>query len=90
MAFSSVDAQRKYRESVRIEIRKAKEVPCMDCGEGYPFYVMDFDHRPDEVKLYNVNKMPGRQGIDRVLEEIAKCDVVCSNCHRSRTYGRIQ
>lgn len=26
--------------------------------------------------------------LDRVLEEVAKCDLVCANCHRLRTTDR--
>lgn len=61
----------------------------MDCGGSFPYYVMDFDHRPGEEKLYVVNKMPGRHGLDRIKIEVAKCDVVCSNCHRVRTHERL-
>lgn len=76
------------RSLVRKLIRKAKDRPCADCGVRYPFYVMDFDHRPGEKKLFNI----GRDGLtdqsaDSVRREIDKCDVVCSNCHRARTHG---
>jgi hypothetical protein len=35
-----------------------------------------------------VTLMVGRAGIDRILAEVAKCDIVCANCHRLRTFER--
>src|SRR2546422_9407215 len=37
-----------------------------------------------------VTRMIGRAGRERILAEAAKCDVVCGNCHRMRTYTRRQ
>jgi hypothetical protein len=48
---------------------------------------MDFDHRQDENKVINLANA-SRMTRPKILEEIAKCDVVCSNCHRERTYQR--
>lgn len=56
--------------------------PCADCGGVFPPVCMDFDHVRGE-KLCNVAKM-GTYAWSRVLEEIAKCDLVCANCHRIR------
>jgi hypothetical protein len=67
-------------------IAAAKDIPCMDCGMRYPKYVMEFDHVRG-VKVNNVGSMPSNSGAARILAEIAKCDVVCANCHRERTYG---
>lgn len=69
---------------------KHKDVPCMDCNIKYPPYVMDFDHREGEEKVMGVGALVTRASADRILAEIAKCDVVCSNCHRERTYQRIE
>lgn len=49
---------------------------------------MDFDHREGETKEYQLNQVD-RMGINALKREIAKCDVVCSNCHRERTYKRM-
>lgn len=64
--------------------------PCMDCGLRYPHYVMDFDHREDEIKLNNVSTLIFVIGASRktIDAEIAKCDLVCANCHRIRTHDR--
>jgi hypothetical protein len=35
-----------------------------------------------------VTRMIGRAGTQRILEEVAKCDTVCANCHRLRTFLR--
>lgn len=64
-----------------------KDGPCMDCGIKYPPYVMHFDHRPDEEKLFGLAKMATR-GLDKIKAEIAKCDLVCANCHAERTHRR--
>lgn len=65
-------------------INKAKDVECADCGGRYPTVCMDFDHRPGTVKAGNISGMLG-QPVAKLLAEMAKCDVVCANCHRIRT-----
>jgi hypothetical protein len=66
-------------------IKNSKDKPCMDCGIKYPYYVMDFDHRKD--KKFNIGRAR-EHNINKVKEEITKCDVVCANCHRERTYRK--
>jgi hypothetical protein len=49
---------------------------------------MDFDHTDPSVKVERVNQLVGKVSLDKVLAEIAKCDLVCANCHRLRTWQR--
>lgn len=63
--------------------------PCMDCAEQFPPCAMDFDHRPGENKIAGIGQMQHWKP-SRIIEEIAKCDLICANCHRIRTYDRIQ
>lgn len=65
-----------------------KQKPCADCGIQYPPYVMDFDHRDKKLKLASVSKMISyhMSSKEKILKEIEKCDLVCANCHRIRTY----
>lgn len=51
---------------------------------------MDFDHIEERgTKLYTIgsgiSSMPSMQVL---LDEIEKCDIVCANCHRHRTWMR--
>jgi hypothetical protein len=76
----------KNRKENKLLIQKIKESkPCTDCGIKYPYYIMDFDHK-DDNKSFNVGES---KGILKKLKEIEKCDLVCANCHRTRTYNRI-
>lgn len=61
---------------------------CADCGYQEHAAALDFDHRPGEVKLFDVASGPARRGWGAIEAEVAKCDVVCANCHRIRTYTR--
>ena len=49
---------------------------------------MDFDHRDPATKRHGVTRMVGRATTETILGEVAKCDIVCANCHRLRTWRR--
>lgn len=76
----------RQRDKLKTFIRAAKSKPCCDCRIMYPFYVMEFDHR--EGKEFNIGGSYSYMGMKAILREIAKCDVVCANCHRERSYRR--
>jgi hypothetical protein len=64
-----------------------KKNPCMDCGKSFHFAAMDCDHRDPKTKLGEPSNMSkGHEA--KFLAELAKCDVVCSNCHRIRNNSR--
>lgn len=62
--------------------------PCTDCGVRYPFYVMQFDHIGTD-KTAGLAQLRNR-GRKRILAEIAKCELVCANCHCIRTWRRLR
>ncbi|QDK02900.1 HNH endonuclease [Streptomyces phage Braelyn] len=68
-------------------IREAKSVPCADCGNKFPYYVMDLDHLPEYEKKFQLGKYLQHKLID-IEEELKKCEAVCANCHRFRTHNR--
>ncbi len=59
--------------------------PCTDCGISDPV-VLEFDHVGE--KRFDIGKGFEAYAWERVLEEIAACEVVCANCHRRRTARR--
>lgn len=70
-------------------LNEIKSKPCMDCGGIFDPVCMDFDHRPGEVKSFNVaawRNFSANVTTAKLHAEIAKCDVVCANCHRIRTF----
>ncbi len=71
-------------------LEKIKSVPCMDCGISYPTYIMDLDHRDPSTKKSNVSRLVRQGAWDDFIAEIEKCDVICANCHRERTYGKFR
>lgn len=66
-------------------VEKAKECGCKKCGEKRS-YVLDFHHRNPEEKIANINHLLKSASEEKLLEEIEKCDVLCSNCHREFHY----
>ena len=67
-----------------------EESGCVDCGEKYPHYMLHFDHKPEFEKLGGVTELYSRYGREKGRQEMAKCDIVCANCHAIRTYNRNQ
>jgi len=80
-------AQRaRWRANVAM-LNELRDVPCADCGRRFPPCVMQFDHRDPATKTYEVTRIITRAR-SVILAEIAKCDIVCTNCHRDRTHRR--
>lgn len=63
---------------------RAKDKPCVDCGEKHSPWKMDFDHVRG-TKVENVSTLVTDGTTEQLLQEIDKCDVVCARCHRIRT-----
>lgn len=69
-------------------VNKLKSNPCTDCGNTFPSVCMDWDHT-DDNKTYDVSRLVNQgQAKSKILAEIRKCELVCSNCHRIRTQLR--
>lgn len=64
---------------------------CIKCGENHPS-CLDFHHRDSEEKEGDISGIVGRKGwgIEKILKEIEKCDVLCANCHRKLHYEERQ
>lgn len=85
---TQIERVKLYKLKVRQYVRDWKEAgPCTDCKVPYPYYKMDADHLFD--KKFEVNK-GYKHGMVLIKKELEKCERVCSNCHRGRTYNRMR
>lgn len=80
-------ATKKCAEKKRRIIQVLKSQPCHDCKVQYPYWVMDFDHVRGK-KSFNMG-VGANKSLANLMTEIDKCDVVCANCHRARTFRRL-
>lgn len=82
---AAIVSQRRRLERTRWLLDYFRSHPCVDCRETDPV-VLEFDHLRD--KVFNVGTELHDRNWESVLAEIAKCEVVCANCHRRRTARR--
>lgn len=76
------------REIITKFIQSIKEAfPCADCNVYLSHYKMQFDH-VKKKKFCIGSKGTASTSISTLLDEMAKCDIVCANCHSARTYFR--
>lgn len=54
---------------------------CIKCGDDDPA-CLDFHHTDPSKKDGLISKLIVTASMDRVIEEIEKCDVLCASCHR--------
>jgi hypothetical protein len=77
--------EQKMKEIHEYQLEKG----CMDCGYKAHPAALEFDHLPGTEKLFNIGEQIGSYSREKLWEEIAKCDVVCANCHAIRTANRL-
>jgi hypothetical protein len=78
---------RYYRGKFVKELKQSLKY-CADCSMQWPYYVLQFDHRPEVTKVADVNWIVRHGNMDMLRSEIVKCDLVCANCHATRTWER--
>ena len=84
-----LDKAKAKKEETKKLVRINKQKPCADCGIEYKPHIMQYDHLGKDDKLINLAHIHNKGwGEKKVLAEIAKCEVVCSNCHADRTFKR--
>ena len=87
----NIELTKKYSRDRRNKSRKfiydykIEHSVCVDCKISYPPHMLDFDHLKD--KSFGIGKDSG-QSVELIKKEIEKCEIVCANCHRHRTYMR--
>ncbi len=58
---------------------------CAACGVS-DVCVLDFDHINADDKSFSIARaLSNTLSWDLILNEIAKCQILCANCHRIRT-----
>lgn len=79
----------KYKKRAKDYVWKIKaETPCVDCNCKFHPVAMDFDHISQDKEAEIARLVNNGCSIERIAREIAKCELVCANCHRVRTWSR--
>jgi hypothetical protein len=69
-------------------INELKQAPCMDCKKTFHPVCMDFDHIENGTKIKGITRMINETySKESILAELKKCELVCANCHRLRTWA---
>lgn len=72
--------QKKARFKIRIQVDEFRK-SCMNCGETH-VGCLQFHHRDPSTKLFRIQQgVAEKVPFAKILKEIAKCDVLCANCH---------
>ncbi len=97
------EKQRKYREENIKELKekrrefreKNKEIlikpfngKCQKCGYNKCISALEFHHKNPKEKEMNIDCE--KESIEKLLEEIKKCILLCANCHRELHYSDIK
>ena len=81
----------RYAENISRITAIKLERGCADCGYRLHPHALEFDHLPEYEKTAEVAHLAWSAGTwGRIAAEIAKCEVVCANCHAIRTTERNQ
>ena len=71
------------KSKIRWLIKRVKSIMgCSNCKETH-HACLDFHHLNKEEKLFSIaSSVSIRTSIEKIINEIDKCILICSNCHR--------
>jgi hypothetical protein len=81
--WEEISASRRFKLKNHSKISKYKiDIGCERCGYDEHASALDFHHIDSDDKNYNISQKVLDVGFENVKDEIEKCEVICSNCHR--------
>lgn len=77
-----IDKAAAYTEKFKVWFTELKsKMSCKSCGENR-WWVLDFHHRNPAEKEEELSTLIRKCSKKKIEAELAKCDVLCANCHR--------
>ena len=85
----NVEAVQKRREKLKMLAIKYKGGECEICGYKKCISALEFHHLDPNEKEFGVGEKGYTRSIEAVKNELDKCILVCSNCHREIHAGLV-
>lgn len=81
-AVSTIQRQRSFKRQA-VEYKGGK---CIDCNLIDDPRIYDFHHEDPSVKEFTISGIANTKWNDKIEQELDKCILLCSNCHRRRHF----
>lgn len=86
----NIEAVTKRRKRVRVMAIEMLGGGCKICGYSKCQQALDFHHRDDSNKRFGISAKGYTRSWKAIREEVSKCYLLCSNCHREIHAGVTQ
>ncbi len=84
---TSTACHKRKRAKIKTELAMLLGGACMICGYSKCVQALDFHHYDDTIKSFNISMaIQWKEPWENLIEEIRKCVLLCSNCHREVHY----
>ena len=85
------ESEKRHVRRRKLELKKwfrdyKKKLSCSECAENHPA-TLEFHHKSQKDRDIGVMVNDGCS-INKILKEIQKCKVLCSNCHKKLHYKK--
>ncbi len=83
---SSTSVKKSQDKKRKPYIEYKKTLKCKECGENH-IACLEFHHRNPAEKAFGIGHSFVGKSMEQLRKEIAKCDVLCANCHKKLHYN---
>lgn len=80
------EAAKAFRKARKAELVEEMGGKCKRCGYAENNVALDFDHIDPTRERFGIGPRLAFCSMSVLLAEIAKCQLLCANCHRIRTF----
>ena len=82
-------SQTKRRVNKKLKVVELMGGKCVDCGYNKSAYALELHHIDPSTKEYEPSQLISRLSWDKIYKEMEKCELLCANCHRIKTFAML-